>query len=71
MAHLQRINHCGRLVAVVLAGHAVIEDTLTDEDFRHVEAMCLYALELDGCGHSAEYSDAAADAFAREALAAS
>lgn len=66
MANLQRINHRGRLAAVVLAGHAVIEDSLADQDFRHVEGMCLYALELDRYGRGEEYTDIAADAFARD-----
>lgn len=68
MASLQRINHRGRLAAVVVAGQAVIEDTLSDEDFRHVEAMCLYALELDDGDPAHEYTDTDADAFARSAL---
>lgn len=69
MANLQRISHRGRLAAVVVAGQAIIEDTLSDEDFHHVQAMCLYSLELAEQGREYEYTDHDADQYARAARA--
>lgn len=65
--NLQRIIHNGQLVAVVVAGQAIIEDTLSDERFRHVQAMCLYALDLAEEGQANSYTDADADAYAQTA----
>ena len=69
MANLQRISHRGRLAAVVVAGQAIIENTLSDEDFRHVQAMCLYALELAEQDRAEAYTDHDADQYARAAFA--
>jgi len=65
---LQRIEHNGRLAAIVVAGRAIIDDTLSDEAFRQVQAKCLYALELAGQGRPDAYTDPDAEAFARAAL---
>lgn len=45
MPNLQLIIQDGRLAAVVIAGHAIIDDTLSDDQRQRVQAMCLYALE--------------------------
>jgi hypothetical protein len=68
MPNLQPIKHCGRLAAVVVAGQAIIDDVLPDEEFRHVEAMCLYALELAEDRRAHTYTDQDADAYAHAAL---
>lgn len=68
MPNLQRINHNGRLAAIVLAGQAIIDDTLSDDAFRHVQAKCLYALELAEEGRPDSYTDQDGDAYARAAL---
>ena len=67
--NLQQITHNGQLAAVVIADQAIIEDTLSDEDFRHIQAMCLYALEISDRQRPGQYTDASADAYARAALA--
>jgi hypothetical protein len=69
MRTIQPIIHQGQLSAVVVGGLAIIEDTLTDAAHRHVQAMCLYALEIAGHERPGPYSDAAADAYAQAALA--
>ena len=66
---IQPIIHDGHIAAFVLAGHAIIEPSLSAEDLRHVEAMCLYALELADDSRAEPYTDAAADAYARAAFA--
>jgi hypothetical protein len=69
MRNLQPIYDNGCLVAVVVGGQAVIDDTLSDQQSRRAQAMCLYALELaDDGGGDREYSDADAEAYARAAL---
>ena len=67
MPSLQRIFHNGQLAAVVVADQAIIEDTLADQDFRHVQAMCLYALELAAQGQGDAYTDGDAHAYAQAA----
>lgn len=69
MRNLQPIVHHGQLAAVVIGGLAIIDDTLTDRAHRHVQAMCLYALELEDREGAGAYSDADADAYARAAPA--
>ncbi|MDQ6811651.1 MAG: hypothetical protein M3Z95_07110 [Actinomycetota bacterium] len=69
MRNLQPVIHNQTLVAVIVAGRAVIDDTLSDHLFRHAQAMCLYALELAEEGCPQAYTDADADAYARAALA--
>lgn len=68
MRKIQPIIHQGQLAAVVVGGLAIIEDTLTDTAHRHVQAMCLYALEIEDRERPGPYNDADADAFARAAL---
>lgn len=68
---LQPIIHNGQLAAVVIAGQAIITDTLPAQDVRHVQAMCLYALELAEQGRPTSYADADADEYARAARATS
>lgn len=69
MRNAQLINHRGQLAAVVVAGQAIIEDTLPADDFRHVQAMCLYAMEIATRERPGPYTDAGADAYARAATA--
>jgi hypothetical protein len=67
MRQLQPITHRGRLVAVVVAGQAMIRSCLSAEDLIEVQAKCLYALELADAGRAAAYTDTDADAYARAA----
>jgi hypothetical protein len=67
MGNLQPITYEGRIVAVVLVGRAIIDDTLAPDEHRHVRAMCLYALEIADRDRPGPYNDAAADAYARMA----
>jgi len=69
MRNIQPITHRGRLAAVVVAGEAIVEDTLAEEDFRVVQAMCLYALEIGDHERPGPYTDADALAYAHEVLA--
>ncbi|MGH2867837.1 MAG: hypothetical protein ACRDNK_09745 [Solirubrobacteraceae bacterium] len=69
--NLQPIIHNGQLAAVVIAGQAIITDTLPAQDLRHVQAMCLYALELADQAPPKSYTDADADEYARAARATS
>jgi len=69
MRNVQPIIHQGQLAAVVVGGLAIIEDTLTDRTHQHVQAMCLYALEIADRQRPGPYHDAAADAYAQAALA--
>jgi hypothetical protein len=69
MPRLQRINHNGQLAAVVIAGQAILDDTLADTHRRHVQAMCLYALEIAERQRPGPYTDAAAEQYAHQALA--
>ena len=46
MSEIQPIIHHGRLVAVIVAGQAIISDTLPKQQHAIVKAMCLYALEI-------------------------
>ena len=69
MPRLQRINHNGQLAAVVVAGQAILDDTLADPDRRHVQAKCLYALEIAERQRPGPYTDAAAEQYAQQALA--
>lgn len=70
MRNIQIVVHRGQFAAAIVAGQAVIEDTLSHEDFRHVQAMCLYAMEIIDGDRPGPYKDADADAYARAALAA-
>jgi hypothetical protein len=68
MRNIQPITHRGRLAAIVVAGEAIIEDTLTETDFRHVQAMCLYALEIADRERPGPYTDADAAVYAQEIM---
>ena len=68
MRQLQPITHRGRLVAVVVAGQAVIRSCLSAEELTVVQAKCLYAMELADAGLAETYTDTDADAYAREAI---
>lgn len=68
MPSLQRIRHRGQLVAVTVADHAFIVARLSAEELFHVQAMCLYALELADMGRSDGYTDEDAEMYARAAL---
>lgn len=68
MRQIQPITHSGRLVAIVVAGQAVIRSCLSAEELIVVQAKCLYALELADAGLAEAYTDADADAYAREAI---
>lgn len=68
MPNLQRIHHNGRLAAVVVAGEAIVDDTLSDYALASVQAKCLYALELAEKGGAESYTDEDAEAYARAAL---
>jgi hypothetical protein len=68
MENLQPIILDDRLVAIVVAGQAIIDDTLSDEEFREAQAMCLYALNVAEEDGTPAYSDVDAKRFARAML---
>ena len=65
MGGLQQITHNGKLAALVIAGQAIIDDTLTDDERRQVQAMCLYALEIQDGNQPAAHTDAKAPSYAQ------
>jgi hypothetical protein len=67
VATLQQIHHNGRLAAIVVAGQAIIDDSLSPHALARVQAKCLYALELADRGEANAYTDEDADAYARAA----
>lgn len=67
MTNLQPIIHDGRLAAIVIAGQAIIDDTLTEHDRQHVKAMCLYALEIEDGRRTGPYNATDALSYAQEA----
>jgi len=67
MSRLQQITHNGELVAIVLADQAIIDDTLPASERRQVQAMCLYALEIQAGELPGPYTDDKANAYARAA----
>jgi len=69
MSEIQPIIHHGRLVAVIVAGQAIISDTLPKQQHAIVKAMCLYALEIAEGRLPGPYSDTSALAYARTAAA--
>lgn len=69
MPNLQPITHLGRIVAIVIAGQAIIDDTLDPDEHRHVQAMCLCALEIADRERPGPYRDAAAERYAHLAIA--
>lgn len=68
MSNLQRILHRGELVAVVICGQAIIPTRIPEADLLHIQAKCLYALELADEGRADDYTDADAETYARVAL---
>jgi hypothetical protein len=69
MRNLQPITHAGRIVAIVIAGQAIIDDTLDPDEHRHVQAMCLYGIEIADGERPGPYTDAGAEQYARVAAA--
>jgi len=68
VSSFQRIYHNGQLAAVTIADQAIIAGSVSDRDLLHVQAKCLYALELADMGRSDGYTDADAEMYARAAL---
>jgi len=68
MSRLQQITHNGELVAIVLADQAIIDDTLPVSERPKVQAMCLYALQVQAGELASPYTDAKAKAYALAAL---
>ena len=64
MSRLHQITHNGELVAIVLADQAIIDDTLPASEQPHVQAMCLYALQIQAGELPGPYTDAKATAYA-------
>jgi hypothetical protein len=64
MPSLQRIHHNGQLAAIVIAGQAIIDDTLPAAAVPTVQAKCLYALEIDDGQRAGPYTDADALMYA-------
>jgi hypothetical protein len=71
MPNLQRITHNGQLAAIVIAGQAIIDDTLNDNDRQHVQAMCLYAFQITDGLRPGPYTDTDAQRYAHDATSAS
>jgi hypothetical protein len=69
MPAIQRIHHDGDVVAWVAGGRAVITTGLPGDAFDLVRAKCLYALEIAAGERPGPYTDAAASAYARSAMA--
>jgi hypothetical protein len=67
MNQLQRITYNGELVAVVIADHAIIDDTIPAPEKPHIQAKCLYALEIQAGELPGPYTDEKADLYARAA----
>ncbi len=67
MSRLQQITHNGELVAIVLADQAIIDDTLPAGERPKVQAMCLYALQIQAGELPGPYTDDKANAYARAA----
>jgi hypothetical protein len=64
---LQRVTHNGELVAVVIAGQAIIDDTIPAAEKPLIQAKCLYALEIQAGDLPGPYTDEKADLYARTA----
>ena len=69
MREIQPIIHHGTLAAVVIAGQAIISDTLPKHQHTIVKAMCLYAIEIADGRLPGPYSDTRALAYAHMAAA--
>lgn len=70
MHRIQPIIHHGRIAALVVAGQAIISDTLPEQERAAVRAMCLYALDVAEGSLPGPYSDDRALAYARTVAAA-
>jgi hypothetical protein len=68
MVAIERIEHDGRLVAMVGGGRALIAGGLTADLDAVVRAKYLYALEVQAGRWPGSYTDAAAIDYARRAL---
>jgi len=68
MRRLQQITHNGELVAIVLADQAIIDDALPVSERSQVQAMCLYALQIQAGELPGPYTDDKANAYARAAM---
>ncbi len=68
MSRLQQITHNGELVAIVLADQAIIDDTLPASERSKVQAMCLYALQIQAGELAGPYTHAKAKAYALAAV---
>jgi hypothetical protein len=68
MRTVQPITHHRRLVAIVVVDHAIIDDSVPAGERRHVQAMCLYALEVANGTLPGPYTDTAAERYAHTAL---
>jgi len=67
MRNLQPITHNGQLAAIVIAGHAIINERLPPAQHSHVQAMCLYAIQIQDRNGPGAYRDADAERYARRA----
>jgi hypothetical protein len=70
VGQIQAITHDGRVVAAVISGRAIISEALPTNDQLIAKAMCLYALDIAEGRVRGPYSDVAALAYARAAVAA-
>ena len=68
MVTIQRIEHDGRLVAMVGGGRALIAGGLTADVDAVAQAKCLYALEVQAGQWPGPYTNAAANRYAERAL---
>jgi hypothetical protein len=67
MSSLQQITHNSELVAIVLADHAIIDDTLPATERVYVQAKCLYALQIQAGELPGPYTERKANAYAHAA----
>lgn len=67
MRGLRQIIHNDRLAAIVIAGQAIIDDTLTEQDRQHVKALCLYALQIQDGQRTGPYNPIGAQSYAQHA----
>jgi hypothetical protein len=70
VGQIQPIMHAGRVVAALISGRAIISEALPTNDQLLVKAMCCYALDIAEGRVPGPYSDVAALAYARAAVAA-
>ena len=58
----------GRAVAAVAGGEAIIRRGLTNGELAHVQAMAVFALEIEAGERPGPYSDGGAERHARRLL---